>query len=73
VGKKMERKRLRLRTPNGKMVVGCVELRMANNRRDKAGANVAINEQLISNTLVKDHDAALGAHSFQIPSVCLRY
>jgi hypothetical protein len=49
------------------MVVGFVELRMANNRRDKAGANVAINEQLISNTLLKDHDAALGVRSFQIP------
>lgn len=69
----MERKRLRLRTPNGKMVVGCVELRMANNRRDKPGANVAINEQLISNTLVKDHDAALDVRSLHIPSVCLRY
>jgi DNA-binding transcriptional LysR family regulator len=49
------------------MVVGCVELRMANNRRDKVEANVAISDQLVSNPLVKDHDAALGVRSFQIP------
>lgn len=66
-GKKWREKRLRLRTPNGKMVVGCAELRMANNRRDKAEANVAISDQLVSNHLVKDHDAALGVRSFQIP------
>jgi hypothetical protein len=49
------------------MVVGLVELRMANNRRDKVEANVAISDQLVSNPLVKDHDAALGVRSFQIP------
>ena len=40
---------------------------MANNRRDRAGANIAISEQLISNALVKDHAAALGVRNFQIP------
>jgi hypothetical protein len=49
------------------MVLGFVELRMANNRRDRAGANVAISEQLISNALVKDHAAALGVRNFSIP------
>ncbi len=46
---------------------GCVELRKANNRRDGAGANVAISEQPISNALVKDHAAALGVRGFQFP------
>jgi hypothetical protein len=49
------------------MVLGCVELRMANNGRDRAGANIAISEQPISNALVKDHVAALGVRNFQIP------
>ena len=50
-----------------KMVLGCVELRMANNRRHRARANIAISEQLISNALVEDHAAALGVRNVQIP------
>jgi hypothetical protein len=45
------------------MVLGFVELRMANNRRNRAGANIAISKQLISNALVKDHAAALGVRN----------
>ena len=51
----------------GKRVLGFVELRMANNRRDRAGANIAISEQLMSDALVKGHAAALGVRNFQIP------
>jgi hypothetical protein len=56
----------------GKMVLGFVELRMANNRRDRAGAKVAISEQLISNALVKDYGAPLAAGTSKSRPVGLR-
>jgi hypothetical protein len=55
----MEKKRVRLRTPNGgKMVLGFVELRIANNRRDTREPTLPLSEELISNALVKDNAAA---------------
>jgi hypothetical protein len=66
VEKKMGEKTASAKNAEWKNVLGCVELRMANNRRDRAGANIAISEELISNALVKDH-AALGVCNFQIP------
>jgi hypothetical protein len=62
----MEKKRLRLRTPNGGNGFGICGTENGEQRRDRAGANIAISEQLIINALVKDHAAALGVRNFRI-------
>jgi hypothetical protein len=69
VEKKMGEKTASAKNAEWKNGFGRVELRMANNRRDRAGANVAISEQLISNALVKDRAAALGIRGFQFPGL----